>query len=218
MLNINPNELLCISVGEKEKCVSGESYSHAFLFLHKEFENGDIEVLQQLHYDQDVDQDNVADPFVLSGLKTPANFDDVCTSMLKSGDAQEILSTWNNMLSYALEIKHVNESGFCAYTFTNDFRHSESAYNCRSYAIVTLQNAGIHPCEEDFIGIAGTAAIHEEFDLPNFEREFSKASNGENENLDILKDKNRELLENLAGEFLRPITGHSCRIPCPTAI
>lgn len=218
MLNVNSNDILCIGVGEKEKYLNGETYSHAFLILYKEFDNGDVEILQQLHYDQNVDEDNIADPFVLSGLKSPANFHDVSISPLKSGNALEMLPVWNHMLSYALEIKHVNESGFCAYTFTSDFRHSEHAYNCRSYAIVTLQNAGIHPCEEDFIGIAGTAAIHEEFDLPDFEGDFSKASTNGYLGLDNLKYRNRELLEGLAGEFLKPHSGHFCRIPCPAHI
>ncbi len=218
MLNINAEDTLFISVAEKEKFENGEDCLHAFLVLCRRYEDGDIEVLQQLHYDQDRDEENLVTPFVISGIKYPTSFDDVSISPLQDGLTEDVLPVWNNILTYAAEIKHVNDYGLHKYTFSNDFRHSEDAYNCRSYAIVTLQNVGIEPTKAHFIGAAGISAIYKEFDLPDFDGEFHRASEGNRSTVEALKSRNRQLLDELSGEFFKPLSGHSCRIACPDTI
>lgn len=122
--------------------------SHAFLLLADKTPQGEISVLQQLHYNDSAARRLL--PNVRKGLECPEKFRNIKAYPIVAGPPKDILEKWNYALSYAFYL------GNKEIVLSEDYRDGLSAVNCRSAVIATLKTIGIPYCKEQYAKTSGT--------------------------------------------------------------
>ena len=125
------------------------SWYHCFLMLMDET-NGHsykAKILQQLHFDK---HQGLMVPALLENDDRYNTIRDLDLFPYVSGNSDQILSMWNEILGFATQIK---ESRIY---FSRDFKYSTNAVNCRTGVKASLTKVGLTFCDEFAKSTAGT--------------------------------------------------------------
>ena len=135
-----------------------KSFYHCFLMLMDETKgNGyDAEIIQQLHFDKNRGK---MIPMLPKKDDRYSTVRDLDLFPYVSGDAPYISEMWNEILSFAVEIKEQE------IYFGRGFRHDDDAINCRTGVKASLTRVGLTFCNEFTKSTAGTQAT----DFPTVE-------------------------------------------------
>ncbi len=120
------------------------NWHHAFLALMDTTDPENPVLLQQLHYNNSMEYDEIGHEFisgkvrpkVIFEFKDPETLSKVIFTPYFEGNAEHILPVWNHGLEFATRIKQT------PHFFGHDFMDDPKVENCRTYTIRTLERMG----------------------------------------------------------------------------